>query len=136
MPPPLTFLQAWHGHSGRVVDTAAETFEAVANHGAADGPGANVSFPVWQAWSKPLGEGKAAVLLINISPAQRDISIAVSSLSIGGSGALKLSDVWSGAAVPHSGNMISVKAVPPHGSRFYIAERAKARRPHVSSTGA
>jgi hypothetical protein len=115
--------QAWQGSSGGIVSAATETFEAVTNHGAPDGPGPNTTFPLWQVWNKPLGAGKAAVLLLNISPEKRDISVAVSSLGLAGAGTLKLSDVWTGAAVPLTGQRITAAAVPAHGSLFLIAER-------------
>lgn len=58
--------------------------------------GGNHSFPQWQIWSKPLSTTKYALLLINLSPDPRDITVNLASLqwnmNVGPSIAVR--DVW------------------------------------------
>ena len=107
----------------------------------AGGNGGNQSLPLWQVYYKPLGPGKAALLLLNISPDPRDISVSLEHLPIWIStegerqagrqaqakprrgSSVALSDVWTGKAVSHSGgSTFTAKAVAGHASVFLIAE--------------
>lgn len=133
--------QAWHGHAGGVVSASEQTFLAATESGAAGGNGGNQSLPLWQVYYKPLGPGKAALLLLNISPDPRDISVSLEHLPIWIStegerqagrqaqakprreSSVALSDVWTGKAVAHSGgSTFTAKAVAGHASVFLIAE--------------
>jgi hypothetical protein len=57
--------------------------------------GGNQSFPLWQIWSKPLSTNKHAVLLINLSPNPRDITVNLASLKWNMDGSsISVYDVW------------------------------------------
>jgi hypothetical protein len=108
--------QAWSGHAGGVISQSAETFSADVHHGAGDGGGGNASFPLWQVWAKPISTAAKALLLLNISPEPRDISVAGLA-----AGTMMLVDVWTGETVNHTGSTYTAKMVPGHGSVFLIA---------------
>ena len=50
-----------------------------------------------QIWSKPLGEGKAAVLFINGGSTNTSATITLEELNITATGRVTATDVWTGA---------------------------------------
>ena len=81
-----------------------------------------------QLWSKPLPDGKVAVLVVNIAETAQDFELPladVPGLSCGGSCAVR--DVWAGKDLPPQAKSVAM-ALRTHQSGFYILGPAKAVR--------
>ena len=96
----------------------------------------NIAFPVWQAWSKPLGSGKLAVLVINISTEPQDVSILYATLGIPvtrgiaskNRRAVTAVDAWTGDAVGKGvvgKDGLILAAIPSHDSVFLVLTPTK-----------
>ena len=91
--------QAWAGHAGRIVAESNSTFQGVTHHGAEDVPDpVHYPYPFWQLWAKPLPEGSAAALLINLhdEPLPSPVRVTPQDLGLASGVPLCVTDVWSG----------------------------------------
>merc|ERR1711924_211592 len=91
-------------------------------HGAGDRMGAVERFPEWQIWSKKLpaakGESRVAVLVINLSKKQQDVTLDFAALKLGKK--VEAVNVWTGEPEPMGHGRTEFKGMQPHDGKFLV----------------
>ena len=88
----------------------------------------------WQAWSKPLGNGQHALLVLSTASAPVDVSLPLANVStdFGGASNVSARDLYLGqdlGLIPTP--TWSVRGLAPHDSRFVLLALANESRVHV-----
>ena len=126
-PSALNVSAAWAGSSGRLVQNSSQAFAAPVVWGATGGGHLGVvQFATWQIWSKPVGGGTWAVLLVAVGDDAVDVPLRYDVISEELGDAVIAHDVWSGEEVhTATGGVTTFRGIAPHDSVFLLLQPAQ-----------
>ena len=135
----LSVSQSWAGSPGRLVANSSEYQVMRTAHGSPDTRGSTETFPSWQAWAKPVGNGGVALLVVRVWAGSANATLTFSLKELqarsGYSGPMRVRDVFA-----HSDNgtatdvvRVALAELPEHGSTMLVL---KPIPPAASSTAA
>lgn len=120
--------QAWAGHPGHLAVSSTSSFKAPVAHGAECSCCDDLSkcdqesFPEWQIWVKPLGNGRTAVYTVNISEKELNITAPLKDLGVGNH--MDVYCVWCHKHLYTFTDDFKIDQLASHDSRLFILTAA------------